>query len=230
MKFDEAYKIINENKVRNFRIIHSNGAKELMALFISTNDNICYRKKRSRHYGYIVPNPQIESWSKIIPVVPKKSQAELIRFKLNNIVKYLAKSNLWGNVKKTCESLLSFTDDELLNLFQMNYCDQLIFLNERNIEHTFPMHMGLIKNQIKNIRYPSRYSSLYQKDMIKILGQANESIKFKWRHGYDNTISIAKIDDDNIRRAWYSEEFLNTGNGHYYIMLDENHALHCEDD
>jgi hypothetical protein len=32
------------------------------------------------------------------------------------------------------------------------------------------------------------------------------------------------------QKAWYSEEYRNCGNGHYYIALDHNTALYIEDD
>ncbi len=36
--------------------------------------------------------------------------------------------------------------------------------------------------------------------------------------------------DSAKSKAWYSEEYIGTGNGHYYIALDENTALFVEND
>ena len=32
------------------------------------------------------------------------------------------------------------------------------------------------------------------------------------------------------KKAWYSEEYINCGNGHYYLAIDENTAIFCEND
>lgn len=32
------------------------------------------------------------------------------------------------------------------------------------------------------------------------------------------------------RKGWYSEEYRNCGNGHYYLMLDKDYAVFYEDD
>lgn len=36
--------------------------------------------------------------------------------------------------------------------------------------------------------------------------------------------------DPDRNKAWYSEEYKGCGNGHYYIAIDANTALFCEDD
>lgn len=36
--------------------------------------------------------------------------------------------------------------------------------------------------------------------------------------------------DPDRNKAWYSEEYKDCGNGHYYIAIDANTALFCEDD
>lgn len=46
--------------------------------------------------------------------------------------------------------------------------------------------------------------------------QANYDVSFEYR--------------PEKQMAWYSEEYRNCGNGHYYIALDANTALHLEDD
>ena len=57
----------------------------------------------------------------------------------------------------------------------------------------------------------------------------NESYSHSWRKGYDNSIEF-RLCDDGKKRGWYSEEFKNCGNGHYYLALDERRAIFCEDD
>jgi len=44
--------------------------------------------------------------------------------------------------------------------------------------------------------------------------------------GYDTSFSY----NPKIKKAWYSEEYRNCGNGHYYLALNPTHALFYEDD
>ena len=55
-----------------------------------------------------------------------------------------------------------------------------------------------------------------------------EDIRFAWRNVYDNTLEIIGMND--IYRGYYSEEYRNCGNGHYYLLFDATHAIYYEDD
>ena len=49
-----------------------------------------------------------------------------------------------------------------------------------------------------------------------------------WRGKYDYSIEVSHKGGE--KKAWYSAEYKNCGNGHYYLMLDASHALFYEDD
>ena len=46
------------------------------------------------------------------------------------------------------------------------------------------------------------------------------------RVNYDVTLEY----DADKNMAWYSEEYKNCGNGHYYLAIGPTTALFCEDD
>jgi hypothetical protein len=50
-----------------------------------------------------------------------------------------------------------------------------------------------------------------------------------WRGRYDYSAS-GKTSEDSGYRMWFSAEYKNCGNGHYYLLLDDNHAIFAEDD
>ena len=64
------------------------------------------------------------------------------------------------------------------------------------------------------------------KELIKKALVGREKYSVRQRVSYD--VSFAYDPDKNA--AWYSEEYRNCGNGHYYIALDENTAWFCEND
>ena len=74
------------------------------------------------------------------------------------------------------------------------------------------------------------YFGKYQNEQI--LAQIKEAVEkraalhISAQAGYDVSFSYRP----EINSAWYSEEYRDCGNGHYFIALDETHALFIEDD
>ena len=70
----------------------------------------------------------------------------------------------------------------------------------------------------------------WQNDAIKIqladAIKAHKDYSDTARASYD--VSIRYNADKHM--AWYSEEYKNCGNGHYYLALDHNTAVFCEND
>lgn len=82
-----------------------------------------------------------------------------------------------------------------------------------------------------NIKLKSMYFGKYSNEHYKTLIQDAIANKTKFstprlNNGYD--VSFEYNPDKNA--AWYSEEYRNCGNGHYYIALDHNLAMFVEDD
>ena len=67
----------------------------------------------------------------------------------------------------------------------------------------------------------------YNADVEKAIAN-KKNYSRRWTNGYDNTLEI--IFNDDYPRGWYSEEFRNSGNGHYYLLFDATHAIFYEDD
>ena len=87
--------------------------------------------------------------------------------------------------------------------------------------------LNLFSKRIKTMDFMS-YDRDYQKRRLKEFIDKKEKLTYRWRKNYDNHYEI-RFDND-YARGWYSEEFKNCGNGHYYFLLDECHALFGEDD
>ena len=64
------------------------------------------------------------------------------------------------------------------------------------------------------------------KESIKDALKDCNKISFRETVNYDVSFDY----DPASNKAWYSEEYRGTGNGHYYLALNENTALFCEND
>lgn len=52
------------------------------------------------------------------------------------------------------------------------------------------------------------------------------SYQCRGSNGYDVSFEY----DAEKNKAWYSEEYVGCGNGHYYLALDSTHAIYYEKD
>ncbi len=74
--------------------------------------------------------------------------------------------------------------------------------------------------------YFGNHNKYYKQEIQKALDEKRKYSTGRVIVSYDHSFSY----DPEKNMAWYSEEYRNCGNGHYYLALDGNTALFCEDD
>lgn len=74
--------------------------------------------------------------------------------------------------------------------------------------------------------YFGKYDNAVIKDNIASALKEHRSISRRARTSYDVSFEY----DAEKNKAWYSEEYKGCGNGHYYLAIDGNAALFCEND
>ena len=146
---------------------------------------------------------------------------------LTKVVEYLKVSELWSNIRKDYEILLSKDDLFLEELIESDYTKQRKILRENNLSFHCDDIIRTAKKGVVSINYGAwnRYS---MRDIFKDKIKTKQEFVYKWRKGYDNSIACKKVND--VMCAWYSMEYKGLGNGHYYIAIDERHAFYCETD
>ena len=84
-------------------------------------------------------------------------------------------------------------------------------------------------SELADVKIKSTYFGYFNKETKERIARAiagNEKLRERARVGYDVTYEF----DPAKKKAWYSEEYRDCGNGHYYYAFDENLAVFCEDD
>lgn len=217
---------VAKNNGEQFNIVYENGKTETKKLFVSDYGNVCEFKKRSSRSGYRIPILNIAS----IEVKPKTPPIKVCRNNLRLVIKYLSKSGLWGNMLMGAKFLSMMSDEELLTMRDWD-CYHRVMTNELTNKgiawFSCDCFNSLFNTRIKTIRFMS-YDRDYQKRRLKESIDNKENLTYRWRNGYDNHYEIHFSED--YSRGWYSEEYKNCGNGHYYYLLDECHVLFGEDD
>ena len=83
------------------------------------------------------------------------------------------------------------------------------------------------KNAIKAVNYDKYWS--FEEQVSLAIANKEDYHSPRWIKGYDNSVSVQK-GKDGIVRGWYSEEYRDCGNGHYYLLIDAKHAIFSEND
>jgi hypothetical protein len=83
------------------------------------------------------------------------------------------------------------------------------------------------------LTYPKTKSMYFGKywnkdEKKKIAEHMNDKTEYKTRQRVNYDVSFHY--DPKLNKAWYSEEYRDCGNGHYYLAIDGNTALFYEDD
>lgn len=160
--------------------------------------------------------------------------------RLDRAISYMQASGLWN--------------DTILPLYQD--LESLDYQDLQNLRDEFEAADKARKKFSDSIVLPTpAYNALYQKhgyDVIESLADCRikamyfgkwetEEIRSRLQNAITNQtdyrsgviedrydVSVSYKAQKN--KAWYSEEYRNCGNGHYYLALDSMHAVFCEDD
>ena len=213
---------------KEHKIVYADGTSRIARLFISEGGSICEYNKRSKHFGHYLNTDNVVS----IEPVKKKSDVEITRKFMQKVCKILEKSGLWSNILHDFRLLLALNDEQLNEYINCNWDECTKRSND----------LGLIcgrmagldnlkwsaKKGVKSINYRSWDKETMVAEFEKAIANKETYSSPRWYKGYDNSVSC-KI-WDGIMCAWYSEEYKNCGNGHYYLAIDATHAIFCEDD
>ena len=79
--------------------------------------------------------------------------------------------------------------------------------------------------RMKSLYFGKPYNRMIKDEIADAMANRRRTTQ-RARAGYDVTFEY----DPDRNMAWYSEEYRDCGNGHYYLALDASTALFCEDD
>ncbi len=231
MDYNDVYNTISR-KIEKYVYV-SEGEKHEIRLFISSNNDICFAPKRRRNGGYMLSVYQMEKWDSLTKV-NKGNKTDLVkrmRKRAESGVAMLNESGLWDDIKKELLEFLDLSNDDIKRDFVDGDIYELYRTKKYDWLSCYQVFSSLkAKKCWKNPSF-DKYAYLYKEYVINSVKCAiadKKSIRFNWRNVYDNTLEI--IGTNGIYRGYYSEEYRNCGNGHYYLLFDATHAIYYEDD
>ncbi len=211
----------------------------------NSEDNVfVYAKGRSR-YGYPYMADKFCEQYTLIP-----SSLPGVRWKKNvdKVVRILTKSGLWPNILQIFKNLQTMSYDDYVAISKIYRESQYIpgepdslrgsrlkvSFGEYITKYPFIMNgssvnYDYLKGGIADANIKSMYfggCNAVIKEQIKNALEKEERYSTRGYASYDVSFSYYP----EKKKAFYSEEYKGTGNGHYYMALDANAALFCEDD
>lgn len=251
--------IISEADTKDFILLLTDGTTTQLRLFISTDQDVCFFAKGSRSRGYRLNLDKVESIeakqkkeqdkyktfhrncekaasllraSGFWPEICKRMevQAAMTEQDYNRLM------TLWQEYDELYNHR-ELTYDEMSRLQDEKRKEYEAYFTERGATGDWYHFRQLSETkQIVSVPYSNGgYSKdrqvAYAREIIEQVkqGEAGKYKTFRWYGNYDFRIEVRKNDDGTIY-GWYSAEYKGCGNGHYYLLLDAEHAIYSEDD
>lgn len=167
--------------------------------------------------------------------------------RINKAIKYLNESGLWPDIKNFFENLskMSYSDKKAIEEIYWNHWH----VPNEDTQKAYQPYVekypfAFISHEDGSVNVCTKY--IFEESECKLKSMyfgkhENTFVKEKFAEALKNKQSystgIIKVNYDvsleynaKLQKAWYSEEYVGCGNGHYYIALNANTALFCEDD
>lgn len=193
--------------------------------------------KGRKYYGWRITRDMFEKNYTIIEKTEEQLEKSRQR-KLDMIISKLEKSGLWQHLLVKFKNMKLYTLTEKEKIYKLYFEDYNKCLEYVKEHYLFMINKKENGNEYLDTDYIWGLSELKTKSMY--FGWNNTNYKNQIKESLDKKQSISlyqrvKYDvsfEYNSEKglAWYSEEYRNCGNGHYYLALDENTALFYEDD
>jgi len=237
----------NVKAVGHFYTPQETVEKRNLRLFVhGTGDyaQLCYYRKGARKRGFEISDLQMDGlFNLTVNFNPKTEMTALDRYcaNLSKFKKAFLKDchpNLWKDIQEGYAKLdiddfrKYVTENKPKEDSSYGYYELLgKYCKENNIGHLIMENhykrTTLVSNKEKFDFGGSRIKAIVERLQKAI--EKKEDFSEYWHGNYDVHVEVKGGKDGNYR-GWFSLEFSGCGNGHYYLLLNSNSAIFCEDD
>lgn len=230
MTLEEVKKLVIDDYHKKFRVTDKNGKKYYVRLW-NYHGCVAIMTKGNKKYGRYLEPYQCENWLSLAPY--KKREVDTYKRMMKRAsaaLEMLNRSGFWADIKKEVEYFLTHEEDarqvakdlEDCKLHRKYFDGQYSWMHSPQIFETFAC-TRCWKSIVWNTWYAER-----EKHNLHTAIEEKRNYSAKWKNGYDCSVEVSF--DNGMARGWYSEEYVGCGNGHYYLLFDEKHAIFYEND
>ena len=238
MNIEEIKTIVTNNHAKPYRVNLIGGGSKIVRLWKTDDGCIAILDKGKKTWGHVLSSwsDHYEDWA-TLRLVEHNEIDYYKRFvkRATDALKMLNESGLWGSIKECIEHFFELPETEQRELvndiitdsyekfYKQTWGDgKYAWVRCHQIFCTFTN-----KRCWKSIAWDKWERERMSAEVTECIKNGTEFHR-RWENGYDNTVEIASLNGEKL--AWYSEEYRNCGNGHYYLMFDATHAIFYEND
>lgn len=256
MERQQLIQTLETSGIGTYKVIYKSGRKALKRLALDEHGLPMEFKPRSRTRGWLLDNLYIQSIARISKSDKGANvrSFEIFERNLRKAHKYVRESGLWPRVLKDVTNVLNLFENQRRELYELSdYVSCPVkedHARRERMEAFRKKHdIELSTDELYSLSFPSgvktaNYEDVFQLQLVQTyIREAREGKvtttspdrdytyrrHLSWRKGYDNSVSIERK-NDGLLYGYYSEEYKDCGNGHYFILLDDRHVMKVEDD
>lgn len=240
MTFEEVINIMNDEKLeyvptKKYKVRYKDYDGVIktknIRMFINNYDNIGYFYGKKTKYGIVLQSYEYAKWLDLKPYYPSNvSNVVRMRKRALDAFKMLEKSGLWKDIKNEIVAFLQLDESEQKAIAD---CDNLygLYLQKKYEWFRCPSIFEAFRN-VRCWEYIStdKYTREHEEKMLAEAIREKRGYHHRWTEDYDRSVEVGYDEKTDTIRAWFSKEYRGCGNGHYYLMFDEKHAIFYEDD
>lgn len=239
MTLQEIREIVTSKFVKQYRVKLISGGSKIVRLWLHKDGRIAIMNKGKKRFGRELTSwwDHYEDWATLRLVEHNEIDYHK-RFvkRATDALKMLTESGLWPDIKQSIEHFFALTESEQKELVNDIITDSYeLFYHEvykENGKYSWVSGYQVFEAFVRKKCWKSIAWRKWEREHMS--AEVAECIKNgkefhrRWENGYDNTVEVNE--HEGIKRAWYSEEYRNCGNGWYYLMFDATHAIFYEKD
>ena len=222
-------------------IVWKSGAVTEKCRIMNEGKSIFIYNRGSKKYGTRIKEGDFLREIERIEIKEKRgSEAERWLKSWKKAEKMLEESGLWSDVLQNIKDGVEIGFEKIKKAYEIDF--NLLRIENETYQQEREREKKLIKEIDErledvfirwNMSCPAEIKKMNFGDdnevILKRIKQAMEEKKEYTASGR-NKYDISFDYSPEFNRAWYSEEYRNCGNGHYYLALNNTHALFYEDD
>mgnify|MGYP000885906376 CR=1 FL=1 len=223
-------------------IVWKSGAVTEKGRITNEGKSIFIYNRGSKKYGTRIKEGDFLREIERIEIKEKRgSEAERWLKSWKKAEKMLEESGLWSDVLQNIKDGIEIGFEKIVKAYRIDFGDlpkteEGTYQEEQKRKEQL---IGEIDERLKDlfIRWHMSRPAVIKKmnfgyNNEAILEEIKQALKEKKEYSASgrNKYDISFNYSPEFNKAWYSEEYRNCGNGHYYLALNATHALFYEDD
>lgn len=236
MENKETLEQIKANKIKCFKA-RDNYNNEIYRCAVEETGSVFVYAPNKKRRGWRYNEENFLTHFIILPLADENQQWKK---RLNRAVKLCKTSGLWSEIAVIWENLYKYVSlDEKRKIHDMSwddrdgavaYCKEhypfMINTSEGGHEYLNTDYIWELSRCELKTMYFGYANAIEKKEIRKAISERRQYTIPCIRTNYDVSFSY----NPDANKAWYSEEYKNCGNGHYYLALNHSIAVFCETD